>query len=139
MGGARFLVVVLRPLPCGPPAGVHSYREGEILALGIFRTRKFRTGFISHSGLKIPREILHPSRIVLFTTEQYGQYVRCTAKFQQVPGLFCKVTGASGIAFFTFRGFLHDLDLNPMPQTHLPFSCCAGKNIWTPKTSLNFR
>ena len=32
---------------------------GGNFALGIFRTRKFRAGFISHSGLKIEREILH--------------------------------------------------------------------------------
>ena len=105
---------------------------GGIFALGFFRTRKFRTEFISHSGLKIPRQISHPSRIVLFTSGS------CTAKFQRVPGLFCEFPKASRWAFFKFRGFLSDLDLNPMPQTHLPFGCCAATNMWTPKTSLNF-
>ena len=53
-----------------------SYRGGGgIFALGFFRTRKFRTEFVSHSGLKIPWEISHPSRIVLFTRGS------CTAKF----------------------------------------------------------
>ena len=32
---------------------------GGDFAQGIFRTRKFRAGFISHSGLKIEREISH--------------------------------------------------------------------------------
>ena len=32
---------------------------GGDFAPGIFRTRKFRAGFISHSGLKIEREISH--------------------------------------------------------------------------------
>ena len=40
-----------------PGRGV--YRGGGNFALGIFRTRKFRAGFISHSGLKIEREISH--------------------------------------------------------------------------------
>ena len=50
-------------------AGVHS--GGQIFALGFFRTRKFRTEFIPHSGLRISPEISHPSRIVLFTTRQF--------------------------------------------------------------------
>ena len=118
-----------------PHVALRSYRGRGGFAPGIFRTRKFGTGFISHSGLKIPREISHPSRIVLFTT---GQFLHCTAKFQRVAGLFCEFLGASRIAFFTFRGVLHGLDLNPMPQTHLPFGCCAATNMWTPKTSLSF-
>ena len=100
-------------------------KGGGDFARGFFRTRKFRTEFISHSDLKIPREISHPSRIVLFTGGS------CTAKFQRVPGLFCEFPRASRWAFFIFRGFLHDLDLNPMPQTHLPFGCCAATNMWT--------
>ena len=107
---------------CHSPAC--AYRGGNF-ALKFFRTRKFRTEFISHSGLKIPREISHPSRIVLFTSGS------CTAKFQRVPGLFCVFPRASTWAFFIFRGFLRDLDLNPMPQTHLPFGCCAATNRWT--------
>ena len=103
------------------------YKGGGGFTLGFFRTRKFRTKFISHSGLKIPREISHPSRIVLFTSGS------CTAKFQRVPGLFCEFPRASRWAFFIFRGFLHDLDLNCMPQTHLPSGCCAATNMWTPK------
>ena len=39
--------------------GRKSYRRGEIFAPGIFRTRKFRAGFMSHSGLKIERVISH--------------------------------------------------------------------------------
>ena len=100
------------------------YRGGDF-ALGFFRTRKSRTEFISHSGLIIPRETSHPSRIVLFTSGS------CTAKLQRVPGLFCEFPSASRWAFFIFTGFLHDLDLNPMPQTHLPFGCCAATNMWT--------
>ena len=36
-----------------------NYRGGGDFARGIFRTRKFRAGFISHRGLKIEREISH--------------------------------------------------------------------------------
>ena len=67
-----------------------TYRRGGGFAPGIFLTRKLRTGFISHSGLKIPRENSHPSRIVLFTTEQF---LPCTAKFQRVPGSFWEFPG----------------------------------------------
>ena len=104
----------VHPTLISPIEGPHLIQGGGGgFAPGIFRTRKFRTVFISHSGLKIAREISHPSRIVLFTTEQF---LPCSAKFQLVPGLFWELPGASRIAFFTFRGFLHDLDLNPMPQ-----------------------
>ena len=107
-------------LLCGPPSSIVqplsvtrpiaiNYRGGDF-AQGLFRTRKFRTEFISHSGLKIPWEISHPSRIVLFASGS------CTAKFQQVPGLICESPRASSWAFFIFRGFLRDLDLNPMPK-----------------------
>ena len=42
-----------------PGALLFYYRAGENFAPGIFRTRKFRAGFISHNGLKIEREISH--------------------------------------------------------------------------------
>ena len=118
----------------GPPPWVRGsiYGGGGDFAQRFVRMRKFCTEFISHGGLKIPWEISHPSRIVLFASGS------CTAKFQRIPGLFCEFPRASSSAFFIFRGVLHDLDLNPMPQTHLPSGCCATTNMWTPKTSLNF-
>ena len=145
--GTMGLVALASPPPTPPPRPVHGQTPARCTATppqislysghylkyrggggspGIFRTRKFRTGLISHSALKIPREIWHPSRIVLFTT---GQFLCCTAKFQRIPGLFCEFPGASRIAFFTFRGFLHDLVLNPMPQgpkQSSPFICLSA-------------
>ena len=37
--------------------------------------------------------------------------------------------GCSTIVLFTSRGFLHDLDLNPKPQTYLPFGCCVVTDV----------
>ena len=120
--------------PCLPGWG-QGLQGGGGFTPGILRMRQFRTEFISHSGLKIPREISHPSRIVLFTS---AQFLRCTAKFQRVPGLFCEFPGASRTAFFTFRGFLHDLVLNPMPQgprQSSPFICSGAQQIPIPLSS----
>ena len=44
-------------------AGVIQRGRGGDSAPGIFSTRKFHTGFISHSGLKIEPEKSHASRI----------------------------------------------------------------------------
>ena len=48
-------------VPNSPFQGLSEYTGGGggIFARGIFRTRKFRAGFISHSGLKIEPEISH--------------------------------------------------------------------------------
>ena len=51
---AKGIMLITSPYQCNSLRG-----GGGNFAPGIFRTRKFRAGFISHSGLKIEREISH--------------------------------------------------------------------------------
>ena len=61
-GGVRDgLRVVCRDLGCSPVVRkcLPCLQGGKFFAPGIFRMRKFRAGIISHSGMKIEREISH--------------------------------------------------------------------------------
>ena len=48
----------------------------------------------------------------------------CTGNFSHEQ-IQRKISHASRI--FYPRRLLHDLDLNPRPQAHLPFGCCAAR------------
>ena len=81
----------------GSNKATSNYREGVIFAPGIFQKRRFRTGFRSQSGLKIPWEISHHSKMVLFAIEQF---LPCTANFEDC---FWEFLGTYKVAFCIFR------------------------------------
>ena len=61
--------------------------QGGGFSTGNFLHEKFRTGFISHRGLKTPREISQPSRIVLFTTGHSPFQVLDASAIEGIRGL----------------------------------------------------
>ena len=94
---------------------------GGDFAPGTFRTRKFRTGFISHSGLKIEREISHASRIF------------SPLHLHTLLGLFCgrlTVTGTINITVTTSLTTTVTVTVATTLSFHICFRTCrnGGRN-----------
>ena len=73
------------------------YREGEIFAQEIFRTRKFRTGFVSHSGLN--------------PVGNFAPFQDCIVYYWAVLALHCQIPLGFRIVLRNSRSF-HDCILH---------------------------